>query len=65
MYTPPLLGRATELHQQDVRAEVARQRQARKAIVGTRTRGGIFLALSRRRPEREPAQPARPRPALA
>ena len=65
MYTPPLLGRANELHQQDVRAEVARQRQAGKAIVGTRTRGGIFLALSRRRPEREQPHLTRPRPALA
>lgn len=65
MYTPPLLGRANELHQQDVRAEVARERQARKAIVGTRTRGGIFLTLRRLRPERELEQPARQRPALA
>ena len=65
MYTPPLLGRANGLHQQDVRAEVARARPAHTAIVGTRTRGGIFLALRSLRAEREQPRPARPRPALA
>ena len=65
MYTPPLLGRAVELHQQDVRAEVARGRQAPKATAGTRTRGGLFLALRRPRPARGQPQPPRPRPALA
>ena len=65
MYTPPLLGRANELHQQDVRAEVARQRLAGKAIVGTRTRGGIFLALRDLSLEREQPRLAPPRPAAA
>jgi hypothetical protein len=65
MYTPPLLGRAVELHQQALRAEAARDRQTRKAIVGTRTRGGIFLALRDPRLGREQPRPAPPRPAAA
>ena len=73
MYIPPLLGRAVELHLHDLRTEVARDRQAHTAIVGTRTRGGIFLALRGLRPEREHPQPQpqpmpmpmRPRPAIA
>ncbi len=66
MLTPPLLGRAVELHQQDCRTEVARNHPARQAIVGTRTRGGIFhLTLRTQRPEREHPRPVQPRPALA
>jgi hypothetical protein len=68
MLTPPLLGRAVELHQQDCRTEVARNRPVKHAIVGTRTRGGIFhLTLRTLRPEREQPRivPPRPQPALA
>ena len=65
MYTPPLLGRAAALHQQELRGEAARGRRARQIVVGTRTRGGFFhLAIRVRRAERERAQPARPRPAV-
>ena len=64
MHTPPLLGRAVELRQQDVRAEVSRGRRAPKATAGTRTRGGLFLALRRPSPARARPQP-QPRPALA
>jgi hypothetical protein len=71
MLTPPLLGRAVELHQQDCRDDVAHDRPVKPSIVGTRTRGGIFhLSMRSPRPEREQPrheQPllARPRPALA
>ncbi len=71
MLTPPLLGRAIELHQRDCRDEVAHARPIKPSIVGTRTRGGIFhLSMRSLRTEREQVlheQPllARPRPALA
>ena len=66
MYTPPLLGRAVELHQQDMRTEVASDRRSKRAIAGTRTRGGFFhLALHVRRTERAHQRSARPRPAIA
>ena len=66
MYTTPLLRRVVELRQQDLRAEVARDRQATRAVVGTRTRGGIFhQALRGARPEGETLRRALPRPATA
>ena len=66
MYTPPLLGRSIVLHQQELRAEVARGRRAHTAVVGTRMRGGIFLlSLRSVRIERRHPQPLQPRPAPA
>jgi len=68
MFTPPLLARAVELHQRDLRAELARDRQADKAMAGTRTRGGFFHLAAARAPRRErahlPSAGTRP-PALA
>jgi hypothetical protein len=64
MLTPPLLGRAVELHQQDCRDDVAHARPMKPSIVGTRTRGGIFhLSMRSPRPERE--QPRHEQPLLA
>ncbi|MGH2616569.1 MAG: hypothetical protein ACRDJC_15115 [Thermomicrobiales bacterium] len=64
MLTPPLLARAVALHQRDLRGEVARDRQARQAIVGTRTRGGFFhLTVRVPRAEHAPARSWTPRPA--
>ena len=65
MLTPPLLARAVELHQRDLRNEVARDRQAKRAIAGTRTRGGfIHLKVRTPRPQRSQPRSWRPRPAV-
>ncbi len=67
MFTSPLLARVVALHQSDLRAQAARDRQVDKAMAGTRTRGGFFhLAAARTaRPARADARSWNPRPAAA